>query len=99
MNDDSLKKYLKENAKPVPSEPLGEAARIWRSLDRRRNRRMWWSLAPILATAAVVAFVVHTQTLQNEAKVEEEYLYQEWNAMMSDVNSDVETELFMTTGK
>ncbi len=99
MNDDSLKQYLKENARPVTPEPLGEAARIWQSIDKKRHRRLWWSLAPAFATAAVFAFVMHTQTVQNEAKVEEEYLYQEWSAMMSDVNSDVDSELFMTTGK
>lgn len=99
MNDDSLKKFLKENASSVPAEGLGESSRIWRKIEERKNRwSLWWAMLPVAVTAALVVFVVRTHTLQNESKVEEEYLYQEWNAMMSEVNSD-ESELITTFGK
>lgn len=93
MNDDSLKKYLKENSEAVPSAALGEASRIWQNIDKRSRRQMWGWMIPILTTAAGVAFVMYIQTMQKESKVEEDYLYQEWNAMMSDVNSDIESDL------
>lgn len=93
MTDDSLKKYLKENASPVPPESLGEAARIWHQIDANQKRfRLWWKVLPALAATAVLAFVVHSRQLKNEAKIEEDYLFQEWNAMMADVNSE-ENEL------
>lgn len=100
MKDDSLKQFLKENVPPVPAEPLGESSRIWRAIENRKQRQIWWRIAPVLTTvtAAVIAFVVHTQMLNSEAKVEEEYLYQEWQAMMSEVNAD-ESELITTFGK
>ncbi|KYG61396.1 hypothetical protein AZI86_16920 [Bdellovibrio bacteriovorus] len=99
MKDDSLKKYLKENASPLPAGNLDESSRIWRKIqERKKPWSLWWTMLPVAVTAALVVFVVRTQTLQNESKVEEEYLYQEWNAMMSEVNSD-ESELITTFGK
>ena len=99
MNEDALKKYLKENLRPVPPQTLGEASRIWLKIDGRKSRfSLWWGMVPVAATIALTALVIQNQTLQNETRIEEDYLYQEWNAMMSEVNSD-ESELITTFEK
>lgn len=100
MSDESLKHFLKDNAPNVPAEPLGESARIWRAIEVRKKRQTMWRIVPALvtATAAMLVFVVHTQVLRTEEKLEEEYLYQEWQAMMSEVNAD-ESGLITTFGK
>lgn len=100
MSDESLKRFLKNNVEPVPAEPLGEGRRIWQAINESRQRRFWWRIVPVLTTvgAAVMVFVVHTQLLNREARVEEEYLFQEWQIMMSEVNAD-ESELITTFEK
>lgn len=99
MNDEQLKKYLRDNSAPVPPEALGEATRIWLRIDGKKHGfSLWWSLIPAIATAALLVFVIRSQTGQYESRIEEAYLYQEWNAMMSDVNSE-EGELITTLEK
>lgn len=94
MNDDFLKKFLKENAKDVPPSQLGESSRIWRKINTGTERgRMWWIVLPVLAMSLALAVILRVEKPQQVVGEEEAYLYQEWSDMVNDVDADVDQEL------
>lgn len=94
MSGDSFKDFLQKNAAPVPGEPLGEPARIWRHIEgqQARQRRWFWVLGPSLV-AGVMAIVFLVMSEPSSGVSEEAYLYQEWESFSRDVDADVDQEV------
>lgn len=94
MSGDSFKDFLQNNAAPVPAEPLGEQARVWRHIEGQqvKTKRWLWVLGPSLVAGAM-ALVFMVTTEQGPKVSEEAYLYQEWESFSRDVDADVDQEV------
>lgn len=94
MSDDSFKNFLQENAAPMPSAPVGEEGRIWSYIDNRNSRSPWWWViwGPTLAGVTLTFFLL--KPINKTMFISEEtYLYQEWESLVREVDTDVDQEL------
>ncbi len=99
MNQDPLKEFLtRHHAETPPGSDL-EVKRIWKKINEHKKHSFfsWFWVATSTAAAGLALglylnFQKTPQTISMAALTEEQYLQQEWQDLIQDVDAEVESE-------